>query len=161
MQWLLTLEIEDDPISLCRLMNIFRRKGVKLGTLGLSAEADGYSVVAAVETAESAVDHIFHFLRRSEGVRHVTCYRHEASSEATFIFVDAGQDASNLARTLNAFPGSKVIFASHRKFLLETPGASQLRAATSVFSGSEFLPLAQVRSTRAAPLNAPVAVIAS
>ena len=33
MKWLLELETEKDPISICRLMNIFRRKGVNIVTL--------------------------------------------------------------------------------------------------------------------------------
>ncbi len=74
MQWLLALETDDDPISICRLMNVFRRKGVNLVTLSLAARARGFSVMALVETSETEVEHLFNFLRRSAGVEHVTCY---------------------------------------------------------------------------------------
>jgi len=83
MQWLLELETEKDPISTCRLMNIFRRKGVNIVTLSLEAGPAEFSMKALVETAESEVAHIFNFLRRTEGVRHVTCYRDERPANAS------------------------------------------------------------------------------
>src|SRR6266571_932920 len=89
MQWLLALETEDDPIPACRLLNIFRRKSVKIGTLTLAAGIGGYSLLALVETAESEVEHLFNFLRRTEGVRHVTCYRPEPSANAKFLLAEA------------------------------------------------------------------------
>ena len=83
MQWLLELETEKDPISTCRLMNIFRRKGLNIVTLSLEAGPAEFSMKALVETAESEVAHIFNFLRRTEGVRHVTCYRDEGPANAS------------------------------------------------------------------------------
>ncbi|PYV03807.1 MAG: hypothetical protein DMG26_08755, partial [Acidobacteria bacterium] len=83
MQWLLQLETEKDPISICRLMNIFRRKSVSIVALSLEAGPAEFSMKALVETAESEVAHIFNFLRRTEGVRHVTCYRHESAADAS------------------------------------------------------------------------------
>src|SRR6266581_1487823 len=83
MQWLLELETDKDPIATCRLMNIFRRKGVGIVTLSLEAGAAEFSMKALVETAESEVAHIFNFLRRTEGVRHVTCYRDERPASGT------------------------------------------------------------------------------
>jgi hypothetical protein len=83
MQWLLELETEKDPISTCRLMNIFRRKGVNIVTLSLEAGPAEFAMKALVETAESEVAHIFNFLRRTEGVRHVTCYRDEGPANAS------------------------------------------------------------------------------
>ena len=80
MQWLLELETERDPISTCRLMNIFRRKGVSVLRLELESRPASYAMMALVETRESEVAHVFHFLRRTEGVREVTCYRHEPST---------------------------------------------------------------------------------
>jgi hypothetical protein len=77
MRWLLTLETEKDPIATCRLMNIFRRKGVAILKLELASAAAGFSLSALVETRDADVPHLFHFLRRTEGVREVTCYRHE------------------------------------------------------------------------------------
>jgi|SRR5437762_2773573 len=124
MQWLLALETEDDPIPACRLLNIFRRKSVKIGVLTLASRPGGYSMLALVETAEAEVEHIFNFLRRTEGVRHVTCYRHQPSANASFVFMDTGADASRAARLLAAFPGSELVFASQGKVLLEVPASA-------------------------------------
>src|SRR5437773_7061755 len=83
MQWLLELETERDPISTCRLMNIFRRKGVNIVTLSLEAGAAEFSMKALVETAESEVTHIFNFLRRTEAWRTLTCFRDEPPAKAS------------------------------------------------------------------------------
>ena len=45
MQWLLTLECDRDPIVLCRLMNIFRRKGLEIENMVLGARAESYSLI--------------------------------------------------------------------------------------------------------------------
>ena len=81
MRWLLALETEKDPIAICRLMNIFRRKGVSILKLELTSLATSFALSALVETRDSDVPHLFHFLRRTEGVREVTCYRHEPSAD--------------------------------------------------------------------------------
>lgn len=81
MQWLLKLETEKDPIIICRLMNIFRRKGVSILRLELEAIGSTFAVTALVDTRESDVPHLFNFLRRTEGVQEVTCYRHEAETD--------------------------------------------------------------------------------
>jgi acetolactate synthase regulatory subunit len=67
MQWLIALDTNGDPITSCRLMNIFRRKGVSIVTLAMAARPEGFSVVALAETPESEVEHVFNFLRRVEG----------------------------------------------------------------------------------------------
>jgi acetolactate synthase regulatory subunit len=81
MQWLITLETEKDTIVTCRLMNVFRRKGLKIVTLAMTTRPSGHSMIAVVELPEADVDHIFNFLRRIEGVRHVACYQHETSED--------------------------------------------------------------------------------
>lgn len=146
MKWLAALETDKDPITTCRLMNIFRRKGMKILTLALVAKPDGYSLMALLETAEGAVEHLFNFLRRTEGVEHVTCYRHEPSQNASFVFTDAA--SASISRFLEAFPGSKLVFASQGKYLLEIPAESDLRRAKSGFESLEFLPFACVKTTR-------------
>jgi len=88
MQWLLELETDKDPITTCRLMNIFRRKGVNILTLSLVAGTASVSLRAVVETAESEVAHLFNFLRRTEGVQYVTCYRHEPPNGSVTAEVD-------------------------------------------------------------------------
>jgi hypothetical protein len=149
MQWLLALETADDPIPACRLLNIFRRKSVKIGTLTLASEPGGYSLLALVETAEAEVEHLFNFLRRTEGVRHVTCYRHEPSSNASLVFMDAGADASRAARLLAAFPGSKLVFANQGKLLLEVPASAA--AEESAIAEAGGIPFSQVMTTRDTP----------
>jgi len=146
MQWTLALEIDQDPITSCRLMNVFRRKGVKLSALAMAAGQGGFSLTAVVETPEGDVEHLFHFLRRMEGVRHATCYQHEPSSKACYIFVDAGADHSRAARILGLSPQSKLIFASGGKYLIELP--AEEGAPEAGFAGPGDLPYAPVMSTR-------------
>jgi len=153
MQWLVSLELENDPIASCRLMNVFRRKGVRLGTLSLAAKSEGTLLMAVVESPESEIEHIFHFLRRTAGVRHVDYYRHEPSAHASFLFLDAATDASSVAEIQQTFPGSKLLFASHGKYLLEIPAESG-RALAS-FQDAGFLPFARVRTTRNVPQAVP------
>jgi hypothetical protein len=112
MQWLLALETERDPISTCRLMNIFRRKGVSVLRLELESGPSGFSLAALVETRESDLAHIFNFLRRTEGVREVTCYRHKASESTS---TGPGVDDDGLARSAARLSGdgpSVIIYSS-------------------------------------------------
>ena len=104
MQWLITLETERDFIAVCRIMNILRRKGLNVATLALAATPAGFSLMAVVDSADAEVDHIFNFLRRTEGVQHVTYYRHEPSQDASFVFIDGDEDHSRVARVLETFP---------------------------------------------------------
>lgn len=148
MKWLLQLETENDPIPACRVMNIFRRKGVKVSTLALAAQPEGFSLMAVVESAQADADHIFNFLRGAGGVRHVSYYRHEPSADAAFVFIDAGADSSSLARFIETFPDSKLIVASHGQCLLEVPAESRPRAASSRIGTAECVPFARVKTTR-------------
>ncbi len=147
MQWLVTLETDKDLITACRLMNVFRRKGLEITTLAMAARPAGYSMMALVDSPESDVEHVFNFLRRTEGVQHVTYYRHERSEDASFIFFDGDPATSGVAQVLAAFPESKLIFASHGKYLLEVPAAGWRRAATAQPGEPEFLPFARVKTT--------------
>ncbi len=148
MQYLLMLETEKDAITLCRLMNIFRRKGLKLMTMVVSSGEASYSITALAEVAEAAGAHLFHFLRRTEGVRHVTSYRQEASTEASFIFVDAAGSAVTLGRLLEVFPQSEVIFASEGKFLLAGSNSHHLPRALPELEASRCVPLVPAQTTR-------------
>ena len=150
MQWLVTLETEHDMIAVCRLMNIFRRKGLKIATFALATRAEGFSIMAVVETAESAVEHIFNFLRQTEGVQHVSCYRHTLAANASYVLLDAGPRSANVARILETFSKSKLIFASHGKYLLEIPAESQ-PGVLADSADTEILPLARVMTTQSAP----------
>ncbi len=148
MKWLVALEIENDPIATCRLMNIFRRKGVKIVTLAMAAGHPASSIMAVLETREAEMEHIFNFLRRTEGVQHVTSYGHQPGADTSFVYADA--ESSSVARFLEVFPDTKLIFGSHGKYLLEVPAESQTASAALGFDEPEFLPLARVRTTRSA-----------
>jgi acetolactate synthase regulatory subunit len=158
MQWLLTLETDDDMISICRLMNIFRRKSLKITTLAMATRTAGFTVMGVVDSAEADIDYLFNFLRRTEGVQHVTCYRHESFPKASFVFIDSEEDSSSVARVLEVFPESKLIFASHGKCLLEIPAATRRNAASADARDPAYLPFACVKTTRSAtrPELAPV-----
>jgi hypothetical protein len=158
MQWLLTLESNDDMISVCRLMNVFRRKSLKIATLVLTARPAGFSLMAVVESAEADIDYLFHFLRRTEGVQHVTCYRHESFPNASFVFVDAEADNSSVTQVLEAFPESKLIFASHGKYLLEIPVEGRRNPSSPGSGEPAFLPFACVKTTRNATQPEPAEV---
>ena len=147
MQWLVALETNSDPITSCRLMNIFRRKGVGIITLAMAARPEGYSTIAVVETPEAVVEHIFNFLRGVQGVQHVTYYRHEPLGDASFVFIDADPESSSLARFLQNFPESKLIFASHGKYLLEIPGDRKTQAAGLGSGKQAILPFARVKTS--------------
>jgi hypothetical protein len=152
-KWLLALETEKDFIVTCRLMNIFRRKGAKIASLALATGADHACAMAVLDTAEGDIDHLFHFLRRMDGIRHVSYYRHEASANASFVFVDADaqSDAMSASRFAEIFPRARLIFASNGKFLFEVPEAS-LGGPPLWESGSpEVVPFACVRTTRPLP----------
>jgi acetolactate synthase regulatory subunit len=151
MQWLLTLETNDDMISICRLMNIFRRKSLKITTLAMTARPAGFSLMGVVDSAEADVDYLFNFLRRTEGVRHVTCYRHESFPNASFVLIDSEEDNSGVTRVLEAFPESKLVFASHGKYLLEIPAEKRVSQASAGVQEPAFLPFACVKTTRSAP----------
>ncbi len=150
MQWLVTLETVNDLISVCRLINVFRRKGLAIATLALAARPEGFSLMAVVDSSEADAEHIFNFLRRTEGVQHVTYYRHETSRDASFVFIDAEAEAFGVQEILRIFPEAKLVFASHGKYLLEVPAASGRRPAAD-FGELGVLPFACVKTTRPAP----------
>jgi acetolactate synthase regulatory subunit len=155
MKWLISLETDSDPIAACRLMNIFRRKGLKIATLTMAAQPAGFSMMVLVETPEAEAEHIFNFLRSTAGVHHVDCYRHEPSADASFLFIDGAEDSSSAARILETLPGAKLLFAGHGKFLLEVPAAAG--KVHPSFAEAGFLPFARVRTTREATQAVPAA----
>jgi hypothetical protein len=71
MQRLLTIDTESELIVICRLVNIFRRKGVKLTKLVMSTTPEGFRVAVLLEAAETEIHHLFNFIRRTEGVSHL------------------------------------------------------------------------------------------
>jgi len=117
----------------------------------MAARPEGFSVIVLAETPESAVEHIFNFLRRVEGVEQVAYYRHEPLGDASFVFIDADPDSSSLARFLLGFPESKLIFASHGKYLLEVPGDRKPQPASLRGGRQEILPFARVKTSSPQP----------
>lgn len=145
MKWLLTVETENDLIVICRLMNIFRRKGVRLVTMAMAEAAEGYCLMAVVETPAADGDHHYNFVRRTEGVRHVTCYRQQSSDAAAYVFVDSPEAKATDAVRWHEL-GARLVFASHGKMLLEVPAGASLDAY--VTDGVSLLPFACAMSTR-------------
>ena len=147
MQWLIALETNSDPITSCRLINIFRRKGVGIVTLAMAARPQGYSIITVAESAESEVEHIYNFLRRVEGVRHVTYYRHDAQGDASFVFIDSEPHSHTLSRVLQCFPGAQMVFGSDGKYLLEIPGDRRDGLREWPESPAEVLPFTRVKTS--------------
>jgi len=150
MRWLLTLETDSDPISACRLMNVFRRKSVKLVTLALASQPAGYSLLAVVDSLEADVGHVYNFVRGVGGVRRVSHYRHRPGDEPSFVFIDAEAGSSSQARFLEAYPAARLVVASHGNCLYAVPAEGATRWEASGLAGPEFLPLAEVKTSRAA-----------
>ena len=148
MRWLLEVETENDPIPTCRLVNIFRRKGVRVETLTLAAQPAGIVLMALVETPDSDAEHIFNFVRRTEGVRHVTAYRQESLEEASFVLVDPRASGATAAAILTALPEAKLIFAGGGKYLLEIAPDGRSRLPARGPGDPEFLPFTRVKTTR-------------
>lgn len=143
MEWLVALEAENNPIVLGRLLNAFRRKGVKIKTLALGTRTAELSLMALVESAEENVEHFLQFIRFMVGVREVTCYRHEPSGKASFIFIET-DDYAPVAKILADFPLSKLVFASQGRYLVEVGEKSYKAGARLPVSDTEFLPFARV-----------------
>ncbi|HUI41415.1 MAG TPA: hypothetical protein VL523_05555 [Terriglobia bacterium] len=119
MKWLTALETDNEPITLCRLMNAFRRKGVKIVNLTMSAAPQGFTLLALVETGPGEIEHLRNFLRRTEGVARVACYRHERGEEAPFAFDPA--EPAHLTGFLETLPGASVTFTGEGRYLVEYP----------------------------------------
>lgn len=142
MEWLVALEAENNPIVLGRLLNAFRRKGVKIKTLAMGTRTAELSLMALVESAEENVEHILQFIRFMVGVREVACYRHEPSGKASFIFIES-EDYAPVAKILADFPLSKLIFAGQGRYLVEVGEKSHRAGNRLPVSGAGFLPFAR------------------
>jgi len=146
MQWLITLDSEQDLIVACRLMNVFRRKGLKITAQAMTARPGGFSLMAMVESSEPGIDHLFNLVRRMEGVERVAYYRHETSTDASFVFIDAGSGRLRMADFEERFRESRLVFASHGKYLLELPAESRSFASGAALDMADALPLACVKT---------------
>ncbi len=153
MTWLFTIDIEDDPIVACRLLNIFRRKGLKLRTLAMASADAGFRVAALADAAETDIEHIFNFFRRTDGVLHVAYYRSTTPGAGSFVFVEPEARGVDAAQWPQMFPGARLVFASHGSVLIELPAGAAGPSGLNPpgFPGS--IPFACVRNTRSS--NAP------
>lgn len=156
MQWLIELQTNDDPISTCRLLNIFRRKGLKLEALAMARRPGAFGLTAVVDFAESELGHIFSYLRRTEGVLGVNCYRQDSPAEASFVLVSADSDDASTGLVLDAFADAKLIFATQGTCLLEVPRGSRLPSA---LSGLEYVPFVRVMSSEDVARPEPVGAV--
>jgi len=75
MRWMVSLEVEYDPIILYRLLNVLRRKDVTIDSIMLTSSPSGILFLAFVNSPEKDVEHIFNFVRRMPGVRGATRLR--------------------------------------------------------------------------------------
>ena len=147
MKWIFAIEAENDLIVICRLMNALRRKALAPSSFAMSRSAEQYSVTLMAELPESEAEHYFNFFRRTEGVQHVTYYRHSSEAPASLVYVDMEAPALNLSRSAELFPGSRLVFASHGKALLQVPADF----SSGRLAGHNAIPFAQVKTTRSAP----------
>jgi hypothetical protein len=135
-------------------MNDFRRKGLKIASLAMAGRPQGFSMMAVLDSPEADIDHLFHYLRGVEGVEHVSYYQHHTSADASFVFVDGGADAARISEVMHSFPQSKIVFASHGKYLLEVPVDGRRQAIMPQLGLPEFRPYAFVKSTHGTPAMA-------
>jgi hypothetical protein len=127
-KWLFTIDTENDLIVFCRLVNIFRRKGLNISWMSIGALSGAYRIIAVFQGSADEIDHIFHFVRRTEGVCHVAYYREGGTGPASFVFSDGEGEAPEAARWPDIFPGARLAFAGQGKLLLEIPpGATSER----------------------------------
>jgi hypothetical protein len=146
--------MESDPIALCRLTDIFRRKGIKLVTLAATSGPATLSLMTVVECPEDRMTHMFHFLRKTPEICRVAYYRHEESEAASFVFLSARDPSTEMTESLlPTFPGTRLIFANRGHYLLEIPGKRRLRKTLRGISGGTFLSFAHVETSSMHPVS--------
>ncbi len=138
MKWLFTIDTEEDLIVFCRLINIFRRKGVKISWMSTAALSGAYRILAVFQGHPGEMDHIFNFIRRTEGVLHVAYYQEGGADAASFVFADGKMEALGTARWPDLFPQARVAFAGQGSLLLEIPPGSAPEAALSTSQAAGF-----------------------
>ncbi|MDE3181623.1 MAG: hypothetical protein KGM47_18410 [Acidobacteriota bacterium] len=141
MKYLLHIETRDDLIIVCRLLNILRRKGARVEALLMSLTPEGYSLMALAQFQNADAEHMFHFLRRAEGVLHVTYYHHDTEGAAAFVLVDERAGGAEGPGHAPLAPGAKLVFSGHGKSFWEVPGGTGKHPPGA-------LPFSRVRSTR-------------
>ncbi|MEE8257255.1 MAG: hypothetical protein V3R60_05135 [Acidobacteriota bacterium] len=147
MQWLISLEMDTDPIAFCRLTDVFRRKGVKLASLAATSGSVAMSFIALVECNEALMEHMFHFLRHSPGIRKVSYYRNEETGSATLVFLTPKDSPGKAAgRILQDVPGARLVFSSGENYLFEFPAQARAHEAFRAIPREDCLPFAHVKT---------------
>lgn len=142
MKYLLNIEIQEDLIVVCRLMNVLRRKGAQPITLAMSRTPEGYCLMTLAEIKETDAEHLFHFIRRAEGVQHAAYYRHDASEPASYVLLETSGTLGDVSAFARQLPGSRLVLSGHGSAVWEVPsGAAESPAGA--------IPFTMVRSTRA------------
>ena len=75
----------------------------------------------------------------------------------SYVFINSGSQSFEPARVSESFPGSKVIFASQGKLLVEIPDGPLVSAGDSITQGPEFVHLIRAKDTRLRALSELVA----
>lgn len=142
MKYLLNIETQEDLIVVCRLMNVLRRKGARPVNLAMSSTPEGYALMMLAEIKETEAEHLFHFIRRAEGVRHAAYYRHDASEPASYVLLETPGDLGDVSVFERQLPGSRRVLSGHGAAVWEVPSGGTESPAGAI-------PFVLVRSTRA------------
>ena len=152
MQWLIILEMDSDPIALCRLMDVFRRKGLKIASMTVASGSVKTSFVALVECDEAHMDHMFHFLRRSADIQKVSYYRNQEVGSATHLLLTpTDSPVKSVGRILQGVPGARLVFSSGESYLFEFSGKAKEHKAVQTIPQENRLPFSHVKTGGIAP----------
>jgi hypothetical protein len=113
-KWLTALETDGESITLCRLMNVFRRKGISIAALTMNAAPRGSTVLALIDATAPQIEHLRSFLRGTAGISQVACYRHEAGDAVAF----SGEGVES-ASLRDGLPPAPATLAEESRYLPE------------------------------------------
>lgn len=154
MQWLIILEIDSDPIALCRLVDVFRRKGLKVTSMTATSSSVETSFVALVECDEPLMEHMFHFLRRSAGIQKVSYYRNQEAESATHLLLTfADSSGKPVGRILQGVPGARLVFSNGKSYLFEFLGKAKEHEAVQVIPQENCLPFNHIKTGGITPAS--------
>ncbi len=154
MQWLMFLEMDPDPIALCRLMDVFRRKGPRVASMTATSGSVKTSFVALVECDEPLMEHMFHFLRRSAGIQKVSYYRNQEVESATHLLLTlADSPGESVGRILQGVPGARLVFSNGKSYLFEFLGKAKEHEAVQVIPQENRLPFTHIKTSGITPAS--------
>lgn len=147
MRVLFTIDAESDLIAFGRLVNTFRRKGIGLDRMTLASASEAFRIVVLFEAPEAEIEHIFNFVRRTEGVRRVGYHRPGGPEDSvSFALVDIESERPGSDGWTQIFPHSKWVFASDGKALIEMGAEGPVSVSSSDRERSGFQPFTGVKS---------------